>query len=120
MAALMWAAWRGRNLTLFQGENPNGVMLAADFVRLVHDFNTYAKRVLPAPPSAGQPQQATCAQWKKPSHGWVKVNLDAHVLEGCKVGLGVAIRDAECHLLAAAVKVSHYTSPEVAEAMAIR
>uniref|UniRef100_A0A803N7D5 Reverse transcriptase zinc-binding domain-containing protein n=1 Tax=Chenopodium quinoa TaxID=63459 RepID=A0A803N7D5_CHEQI len=89
MAALMWAAWRGRNLIMFQGENPNSVLLAAGFARIVHDYNGYAKKVLLPPSVLRQNDAAT--SWKKPCLGCVKANSDAHILEGCKTRLGVVV-----------------------------
>uniref|UniRef100_A0A803LGE7 CCHC-type domain-containing protein n=1 Tax=Chenopodium quinoa TaxID=63459 RepID=A0A803LGE7_CHEQI len=44
MAALMWAAWRCRNLTIFENERPNAILLAAGYCRLVHDYQSYAKK----------------------------------------------------------------------------
>uniref|UniRef100_A0A803MWW9 Thioredoxin-like fold domain-containing protein n=1 Tax=Chenopodium quinoa TaxID=63459 RepID=A0A803MWW9_CHEQI len=39
MAALMWAVWKRRNMMVYQGERPNGVMLAAGFSRLEQFYN---------------------------------------------------------------------------------
>uniref|UniRef100_A0A803LM28 Reverse transcriptase zinc-binding domain-containing protein n=1 Tax=Chenopodium quinoa TaxID=63459 RepID=A0A803LM28_CHEQI len=58
IAALMWAAWKGRNMMVYQGERLNGVLLAVGFARLVQDYNTYAEKVL-LPPSIHGPAAAT-------------------------------------------------------------
>ncbi|KNA14823.1 hypothetical protein SOVF_103940, partial [Spinacia oleracea] len=59
--------------------------------------------------------------WIKPPENSVKVNVDAHIIEGVGVRFGVAIRDEVGKLLVAAVKrcLVRWT-PELAEAGAAR
>ncbi|XP_021714671.1 uncharacterized protein LOC110682644 [Chenopodium quinoa] len=63
---------------------------------------------------------ASLASWVFPPDGSVKVNTDAHVVDGVLVGLGVVIRDSEGCLLVCATRRCPATTPEVAEAMAVR
>lgn len=41
------------------------------------------------------------SKWSKPTVGWPKINVDAAMLSGKCVGLGVVIRDSTGHFLRA-------------------
>lgn len=123
MAALMWASWRCRNLLFFENERPHFVMLAAGFVRMVEEYNAYSSKVhRPMSISFGTDGVRTQASnsWTCPPQGYVKLNTDANVVEQCKTGLGVVIRDKAGALVVVAVKKTHNTTPEIAEALAVR
>ncbi|XP_021734035.1 uncharacterized protein LOC110700740 [Chenopodium quinoa] len=98
MATLMWAAWRCRNLIVFENETPNFVLLAAGFCKLVSDYDEYAKKVfLPIPqPSVGSSMRCGYA------------------------GLGVVFRDENGGLLLTTTKRTELSSPECIEAQAVR
>ncbi|KAL2893116.1 hypothetical protein RDABS01_009025 [Bienertia sinuspersici] len=59
-------------------------------------------------------------QWSPPPNGWNKVNVDAHVLEGSKTALGVAIRDSNGEIKAIGARNICPTYTEHAEAEAAR
>lgn len=61
IAALMWESWRGRNLMLFEDETPHAVMLAAGFMKYVHDYSVYAARVMQNAPIGGTGSSPTIA-----------------------------------------------------------
>ncbi|KAK1381249.1 hypothetical protein POM88_027993 [Heracleum sosnowskyi] len=52
--------------------------------------------------------------------GLVKINTDAHIVEGVKLGLGVVICDNQGKLTQTATEIGQVTSPEIAEAMSVR
>ncbi|XP_021860214.2 uncharacterized protein [Spinacia oleracea] len=121
MAAFMWASWRLRNILLFENEQPHFAMLTAGFVRMVEEYNTYSSKVH-RPMSFGTDGVRTqeSNSWTRPPQGYVKLNTDAHVVEKCRTGLGVVILDEAGVLVVVAVKKTHNTTPEIAEALAVR
>ncbi|KAL2944294.1 UDP-N-acetylglucosamine--N-acetylmuramyl-(pentapeptide) pyrophosphoryl-undecaprenol N-acetylglucosamine transferase [Bienertia sinuspersici] len=58
--------------------------------------------------------------WIKPPSGIIKINTDAHIHEGIKVGLGVVCRDNEGRIQVIATKVIEPTNVEVGKAEATR
>ncbi|XP_021758506.1 uncharacterized protein LOC110723456 [Chenopodium quinoa] len=117
LATLLWAAWRCRNLIIFENERPNVVLLAARYCRLVHDYHSYAKCVFNRVSSAVA--QHSIASWSCPPTGTIKINVDAHVPSYGMAGLGVVCRDAEGKIMAAA-KRKAIAAPEVVEVMVVR
>ncbi|XP_021719894.1 uncharacterized protein LOC110687544 [Chenopodium quinoa] len=98
MGTFLWAAWRCRNLEIVENDRPNPTMLAAGFLSSCMSIITV---------------------WRCPPQGCVKVNTDAHCPAGGLAGLGTVIRDANGSLLTVATR-THTTSPECAEALAVR
>uniref|UniRef100_A0A803MT21 Uncharacterized protein n=1 Tax=Chenopodium quinoa TaxID=63459 RepID=A0A803MT21_CHEQI len=45
-AALAWASWTSKNKSIHEQESHNPRMLAAGFVRYVHDYNLYSGAVV--------------------------------------------------------------------------
>ncbi|KAL2932984.1 hypothetical protein RDABS01_016103 [Bienertia sinuspersici] len=86
-------------------------------VKMVGDYINYANCVYRRSNTRPSPSSSS---WTPPSQGWVKVNTDAHVINGVKVCLGVAIRDNMGSLKAVGVKQCNPTSVEIAEAEAAR
>ncbi|XP_021734136.1 uncharacterized protein LOC110700860 [Chenopodium quinoa] len=118
MAALMWAAWRCRNLTIFKNERPNAMLLAVGYCRLVHDYQSYAKNVFHRVESVFAPQ--SIVRWCCPTIGTIKINIDAHVPSSGMAGLGVVCRDAEGRIVAAAKRKAAIVEPEIVEALVVR
>ncbi|XP_021866523.1 uncharacterized protein [Spinacia oleracea] len=117
--ALVWAAWHCRNKVIFDGSGVvDAVSVAAGFVRLNEEYSLYNAKV------SGTTMSHVCtsnASWLPPPSNCVKLNVDAHVLEGNGVSFGAVIRDEEGKLLVAAVKrIGANWQPEMAEAGAAR
>ncbi|XP_021723114.1 uncharacterized protein LOC110690559 [Chenopodium quinoa] len=117
MAALMWASWRCRNLWIFDGEEPDVVMLAAGYCKLVQDYEEYASKVFK--PSVQQVQGSSVV-WKCPPMGCIKANVDAYVPSAGSAGLGVVFRDDKGCLIMTATKKVELSNPECVEAQAVR
>ncbi|KAK1384070.1 hypothetical protein POM88_021805 [Heracleum sosnowskyi] len=92
-------------------------------------YNELVSKLVDAPASSWQcppvvKQHAatatTLSSWQGPPVGSVKFNTDAHVPAGSNVGLGVVIGNEMGKLLVAAVKRCETTSPDIAEALAVR
>ena len=114
----MWAAWFCINKIFFEQASPDGVSVASGFVRMVEEYHTYAKKVMFTPVLPGHASSLT--SWKRPAMGSLKINTDAHVVEGVMAALGVAVRDADGRLMVTATKKIAATSPAMAEALALR
>ncbi|KAL2944633.1 hypothetical protein RDABS01_032980 [Bienertia sinuspersici] len=82
------------------------------------EYLEYAAKVFHKPNNSVQwsPPNA----WLPPPMGIMKINTDAHVLQGVKVGLGVVIRDNRGATRAAAVKTLKPRSVEIAKVEAVR
>uniref|UniRef100_A0A803MVQ0 RNase H type-1 domain-containing protein n=1 Tax=Chenopodium quinoa TaxID=63459 RepID=A0A803MVQ0_CHEQI len=115
--ALICAIWRGRNLVLFEGANPNMVALAGGFCRYVEDYGVYNARVREA---GAQSKQGGVSKWLKPPTSVLKINVDAHVREGGEGGLGVVVRDEGGTILTTATKRVKSSDLECIKALAIR
>uniref|UniRef100_A0A803N073 Reverse transcriptase zinc-binding domain-containing protein n=1 Tax=Chenopodium quinoa TaxID=63459 RepID=A0A803N073_CHEQI len=94
--ALAWAAWTCRNKEIFEAPPDDPRCLAAGFVKYLMDYKLYSVRVHC---SGGNMDIRSASCWKKPQRGIVKINVDAAVLYGKEVGLGVVARDDQGSLL---------------------
>lgn len=118
IATLLWAAWRCCNMFVFENVRPNSVMVASGYTRLVEEYCEYSKKVLK--PVGNATATGSASAWVRPPVRVVKINTDAHVPQGGKVGLGVVIRDENGTLLACGVRKIEATSPDIAESLAVR
>lgn len=75
--------------------------LATSFTKLVQDYMEYAQQVFIKPVHAAL---AGPASWSPPPTGRVKINTDAHLMNGGGVSLGVVLRDAQGQIIATGVK----------------
>ncbi|XP_021748616.1 uncharacterized protein LOC110714415 [Chenopodium quinoa] len=118
-AALTWAAWHCRNTHIYEGaDGIQASMMAAGFVRLCADYVTYNQKIKGA--CRGSAMQSP-SYWSPPPSNAIKVNVDAHLMNGSGVQFGAVIRDSRGVLLAAAVKkIDANWSPDLAEAGAAR
>ncbi|KAL2903383.1 3-methylorcinaldehyde synthase tropA [Bienertia sinuspersici] len=114
---LAWAAWLCRNKAVFESPVSCNISTAVGFMHLVDEYNNYAARAFKSCPNS---TSVVAKSWCKPPQGLVKVNTDAHVLNGIKVSLGAVCRNGEDVILATTTKVIHPTSVDVAEAEAAR
>ncbi|XP_021836344.2 uncharacterized protein [Spinacia oleracea] len=118
--AIAWAIWFCRNKYVHEKETMNVQIKAASFLKLVEDYRTYAKQVFHSSPS-NVTHTLSASQWKCPPSGLVKVNIDAHVVEGSYVGLGAVIRDVHGKIIMAAARRLDITwDASIAEAAAAR
>ncbi|XP_056688734.1 uncharacterized protein [Spinacia oleracea] len=119
VASLAWAAWFCRNKGVFDAANTvDPVSIAAGFVKLNKDYGSYMGKVGMVTQQTHFPSAST---WIKPPEFCVKVNVDAHTMEGIGVRFGVVIRDENGKILLAAVKsVGARWKPALAEAGAAR
>lgn len=119
LASLCWAAWFCRNKAVYEPSlSLDAVSVAAGFARTNEEYGTYNAKVQ-MPPAATRFRSAMA--WTPPTHPNVKVNVDAHVLEGVGVRFGVVVRDSTGRLLVAAVKkLEAQWTPEMTEAGAAR
>ncbi|XP_021729845.1 uncharacterized protein LOC110696818 [Chenopodium quinoa] len=92
MITLMWVAWRCRNLVVFEGECSHPVVIAAGFLRMVMEYNSYAQRVFK--PCVMPAQGLSATRWTSPPIGYIKINTDAHMPNMAMASLGVVWRDA--------------------------
>lgn len=118
-AALMWAAWFCRNKIFFEQANPDAVTVVGGFVRLVEEYRSYyANMISKVAPTAGA--GSVLSSWQCPPPGVVKVNTEAHVVDGVLASLVVALRGADGILIAIPTKRIGATSPSIAKAQAVR
>ncbi|KAL2895927.1 hypothetical protein RDABS01_000461 [Bienertia sinuspersici] len=118
VGVLAWAAWLCRNKAVYEQPVHCNITIAAGFLGMVEEYLEYAAKVFQRPNNSVQWSNPNA--WLPPPMGIVKINTDAHVLQGVKVGLGVVIRDNRGAIRAAAVKSLEPRSVEIAEAEAAR
>lgn len=76
--------------------------MVVSFTHMVAEFITYKQKVSFFPTQAGT--SVLNAKWKPPPHGTLKINIDAHVVEGRYANVGVVVRNAAGTITLAAVK----------------
>lgn len=108
IAALLWAAWTCRNKILFENESPDAVRVAMGFVKLIVDYRSYSKWVFA--PTTWSGCYALGSTWTKPPYGFAKINTDAHVIDGVKIGLGVVVRNSDGEVVLTTTKSQQATS----------
>ncbi|XP_021859944.2 uncharacterized protein [Spinacia oleracea] len=117
--AIAWAVWFLRNKYVHDNERGNPGIVTAGFLRLVSDYRLYARKVFTPPTGMGNTLSAT--NWIPPPIGLVKINVDANVIDGVRVGLGGVIRNHEGKLLVGGTKrVDAAWGVEMDEAAAVR
>ncbi|XP_021743502.1 uncharacterized protein LOC110709598 [Chenopodium quinoa] len=94
MAALMWAAWRCRNLIVFENEHPDVVIC----LWLVFAATT------------------SSVVQKCPPQGCIKANVDVHVPAVGNTGLWIVFRDADGRFVLTTMKKMEASTPECVEA----
>lgn len=98
----------------------NGAAMVVSFQCLVESYCSYAQHVFPCFPQMSN-QRVSITSWAKPSRGVIKVNVDAHVMKGEYVSLGVVCRDERgVVLLTATKKILVDWDPTLAEAATTR
>ncbi|XP_021731000.1 uncharacterized protein LOC110697905 [Chenopodium quinoa] len=117
MATLMWAAWRCRNVMVFENSEPDAVMVEMGYCNYVAEYAGYTRRVSR---QAAHPSSRSATKWKCPAAGCVKFNVDAHLGESAMAALGVVVRDQEGQLILTATRRVPLSSPECIEAQAVR
>lgn len=85
VCASLWACWMGRNKMVMEKTDYDVRKLAVAMVKMVGEHNEYAKMVFTVP----LPNAPRLMSWKPPEDGWVKVNFDAYIGDGCRRGLGI-------------------------------
>ncbi|KAL2930102.1 hypothetical protein RDABS01_035512, partial [Bienertia sinuspersici] len=100
VGAIAWACWMCRNKAMYEQGVSNKVLTAAGLGLAI---------------CRGSPNA-----WTLSPVGVVKVNTDAHVIEGVKTSLGVVIRDEVGSVKVMGVKHIEPTSVEIAEAATAR
>lgn len=117
--ALVWAVWFCRNQRVFEGDaGLNAVATAAGFSKLKVDYGMYKNKVCGL---SSSPRLVIVSSWQPPPQSYVKVNVDAHVMHGNGVSMGMIIRDEHGSIKAAGVKrIASNWAPELAEAGAAR
>ncbi|XP_021761158.1 uncharacterized protein LOC110725990 [Chenopodium quinoa] len=96
----------------------NAVFTAAGFAKLVTDYGSYAKKVFSNPLS---PKFISASSWSCPPAGLIKFNVDAHIVVGLYISLGVVDRDENGGVLLDAVRrYAGEWEVEMAEAAAVR
>lgn len=84
----------------------DAVSVATNFVKLNEEYCTYNAKVQIPPHSISF---RSVAGWIPPTQNGVKVNVDAHIMEGIGLYFGVVIRDGMGSLkVDAAREVMHY------------
>ena len=100
IATALWAIWFMRNKVIFEDCPKNIVDTIISFTTMVREYNFYSRKVFaPRGRSISLP-----TQWSPPDTNWVKINVDAHVVNSIDRGLGAVCRDAQGNLIAADVR----------------
>ncbi|MBA0660790.1 hypothetical protein Goklo_012756, partial [Gossypium klotzschianum] len=86
---LLWNCWTNRNKMVFQGKADAAMVVWERAQTLSDDFRIFN---MTEPPAI--PPKPVCKGWKKPPNGFVKINVDAAVANGC-AGYGDIARDHE-------------------------
>ena len=116
---ITWAIWFCRNKYVYAHESLNAQGMAASFLHMVAEFISYKQKVSFSLAQSGP--SASAAQWKSPLHGTLKINIDAHVVEGRYANLGVVVRnDAGTITLVAVKRMEGRWEADLAEAAAAR
>lgn len=100
--ATAWAIWFLRNKYVHEKKYLNADVTTSGFLQLVEEYGWYTTNVSSVHPAIGAPLSAT--RWHPPPTGTMKVNVDAHVVEGAYVGLCVLVRNHEGRLIVTATK----------------
>ncbi|XP_074310502.1 uncharacterized protein LOC141646529 [Silene latifolia] len=99
MMVVCWAIWEARNRVIFEG----GSVVVVDVVKRVRRvFEEVEGELVVRAREAGGPNEEGGMQgddWRPPSSGWVKLNVDAVVKEGIGVGVGAVCRDSSGKVL---------------------
>ena len=84
---IAWVIWFCRNKFVYAHKTINVHVVVASFLHMVADFDSYKQKVsfsfIRTCPSL------TSTQWKKPPQGTFKINVDAQMMEGVYIGLGL-------------------------------
>lgn len=88
-ATLCWAAWFSRNTVIFEANIPQPLEIARGM--MVNEYVEYAHKVFV--PKLDSRVSGIC-KWSPPHEGFVKLNVDAHIMENVGVGLGVVARNS--------------------------
>ncbi|XP_056692194.1 uncharacterized protein [Spinacia oleracea] len=100
---MAWGIWFCRNKFVHDQTKVDAPSTIAGFLKLVDDYRAYSGKVF-APITTTQYACLSSSSWVPPPSGIVKVNIDAHIMEGEYVGLGVVIRDMAGVVLVAATR----------------
>ncbi|KAL1145043.1 hypothetical protein V6Z11_A11G271600 [Gossypium hirsutum] len=84
---LLWNSWNDRNNMVFKGKMDDAFLIWERAQALSKDFRIFNLTEPPVIPSTSMNRV-----WKAPPTGYIKVNVDAAVSDGCS-GFGVVIRD---------------------------
>ncbi|XP_074302850.1 uncharacterized protein LOC141636485 [Silene latifolia] len=99
MMVVCWAIWEARNRVIFYG----GGVAMEDVVRKVQRVveEIEGELVVRIRDEGGSMEKGGVHgdEWKPPSSGWVKLNVDAGVKDGVGVGVGVVCRDSSGKVL---------------------
>ncbi|XP_021770427.1 uncharacterized protein LOC110734567 [Chenopodium quinoa] len=117
VATLCWAAWRCRNMAMFEESSPNAVMLATNFCKWSEDHFVYKQRVQH---TTVVNSSLSTTRWVCPPTGMFKLNVDAHVAGGGNARLGVVIRDEAGTIALTATKRVVASDVATLEARAVR
>lgn len=90
-ATLCWAAWYTRNIAIFEATIPQPLSIATGMMRLVDEYVEYAHKVFAPKLNISVP--GVC-KWSPPQEDFIKLNVDAHIMAGAGVGLGVIARNS--------------------------
>ncbi|KAK5819934.1 hypothetical protein PVK06_024969 [Gossypium arboreum] len=86
---LLWNSWNDRNNMIFKGKMDEAVTVWERATMLSKDFRIYNMTE-----PAIIPLTLTIKEWRKPLSGYIKVNVDAAVINGSS-GLGTIARDQD-------------------------
>ncbi|XP_074318863.1 uncharacterized protein LOC141655696 [Silene latifolia] len=99
MMVVCWAIWEARNRVIFDG----GGVAVEDVVRRVQRVleEIDGELVVRGKDEGGSKETGGVQgdEWRRPSSGWVKLNVDAGVKDGVGVGVGVVCRDSSGKVL---------------------
>ncbi|XP_074303350.1 uncharacterized protein LOC141637829 [Silene latifolia] len=93
----VWAVWEVRNGVVFEGRDVQLRRVVARVRELLKEMEEVEVAAVEQRTRREQGERGTrpgeVRGWQKPSHGLVKINVDAGVKEGDEMGIGVVCRD---------------------------
>ena len=103
IVTIAWAVWFCRNKLIDANEDLNPQVMATKFLRMVEEYRSYSHNVF-SPISNSSGPGSLVSSWTRPPADVIKINVDAHIVEGRYVSLGAVFRDNSGSVLMMATK----------------
>ena len=87
--SLLWGIWLKRNAWIFDKKKTHCLVVINKALALVREWEKANENIAPE----SNEERNLVKVWKPPEFGWFKINTDAALFGGQKVGLGGIVRD---------------------------